>query len=390
MISWEIAPFIAIIFIIPLSLTIYYLKSIKSGKTRRPLILKDLVIIFIIIFQIWAFIPCLTAPFTAEKFTDIYENVFGKNYLSFIPKEVKQRLADKPFDVLKLLFMQSAKKSYAERKTIYYGNSSNQYLDIYLPMKPIFTPYPALVVIHGGATVKRNITNRGIATMETVNYFTAQGMAVITIEYRKPPEATFVEMIKDIRTAIVWIHEHSNSYSINKSQIFVLGRSRGGQLATTAIYSGVANNSWYLEHAGNYSSEYFAVAGIISVYGTLNPYLTKKLGNYYLFERNKVIYGSLPETEPNIYNLSSASFLVTKESPPTLLIHGRLDNAVFPEESRDLKRRLSEYDILNIYLEFPTGKHGFDTFSWSANGQLMHYFVERFIWAILYVNKYST
>jgi len=380
---WEIAPLIAIILLIPLAIfTILHIKALKVREKKRS-ILSILLIMCIIVFQVWAVIPAILAPHYANNFDQIFINTFGENYEKVIPDSILQKLSQKPFSWKKLL-LRSVPNEYTVIKKIYYGNHTRQFFDIYYPLN-VSGLKPAIIVIHGGATIE-NSSNDGIAEIMTARYFTAQGIIVISLEYRIPPEAHFVEMVSDVRTAIKWIRDHSEEYHINKNQIFVMGRSRGGHLATTAVYSGMNNNSWYMENAGNYTSNDLKVLGVISLYGAVNPYMAGVWGNDFIDKRNKIVFGVGRDEAPDLYRNGSAAYLVGNNTPPTFIMHGSLDRMVIPKESRHLAQVLTENGILNVYLELPTGQHGFDALAWSPGGQIMYYYLERFIWFLIYNN----
>jgi len=380
---WEIAPIITIYLLSPIVVGYLIFNKLKQKKcaARKRSILSLPLIFTMLFFYVWAFIPAITASGYAKQFDEIFYNTFGEDYENKIPKEILNKLSKKPFSWSKMIRMEVPNK-FTVVRNIYYGNHSRQFFDIYYPLN-VSGYRPAIILIHGGATLKGS-SNRAIAEVMTAKYFTAQGIIVISVEYRVPPEAHFIEMVTDVRTAIKWIRDHAEAYHINKSQIFVMGRSRGGQLATTAVYSGMNNNTWYMENAGNFTSKDLEVMGVISLYGTVNPYMAKEWGNDYIDNLNEIIFGASREEAPDLYRNCSAEYLIGENTPPTFIMHGSLDKIVYPTESRHLAQALTEKGILNIYLELPTGKHAFDTLPWTPGGQLMYYYLERFIWYLIY------
>ena len=53
-------------------------------------------------------------------------------------------------------------------------------------------------------------------------------------------------------------------------------------------------------------------------------------------------------------------------------------------ESRVLVEELEKEGVQHIYLEIPTGQHGFETVPGTAGNLLTFYFVPRFIFSVLY------
>lgn len=341
-------------------------------------------------FSLWGSIPAFVAPLVGSSFEGEFLTTFGKDYMDTIPPHIKSQLKHSPFSYAEMLF-DSPKPDFEEIKDIKYGtDSADQFFDIFIPKRDPPTNgtdrFPVLVTVHGGASEMASGHSRGLSEREIANYFAGRHpIIVVTPEYRKPPDFHFVEMVTDIRSVVVYLKQHAATYKIDPNQIFLLGRSRGGHLVTTAAFGSMTNNTWYAQHCGNYAYSDLTVRGVINMYGAVDAYDVPTFGNERMVELNENIFGVTRDADPDLYRNGSAPYLVAAGTPPTLTIQGLLDKLVIPAESRALNSALKTHSIPHsLMLEYFIGQHGFDAFLFTPGGQLMVYFVERFIWFLYF------
>lgn len=60
--------------------------------------------------------------------------------------------------------------------------------------------------------------------------FTDAGVAVATLEYPLFPDATLVETVREVRSAVAWLYRHGADYGVDPSRIYASGSSAGGHL----------------------------------------------------------------------------------------------------------------------------------------------------------------
>ena len=89
--------------------------------------------------------------------------------------------------------------------------------------------------------------------------------------------------------------------------------------------------------------------------------------------------GGTPAQKPEVYAAASPSNFVNATTPPTLLIHGRLDPIVWPEQSERLAARLKENGRPYFHLYLPWATHGCDANLHGPSGQLSLYAIDRFL-----------
>lgn len=343
-------------------------------------------------FSLWGSIPAIVAPMVGSSFENQFLTAFGKDFMGVIPPYIQARLKHNPFSYAEMLF-DAPDTEFEEIKDVKYGSDDPkvQYFDIFIPKNrddPLngTDRFPVIITVHGGASESASGNARGAAERDTAKYFAGlHPIIVVSPEYRSPPEAHFVEMVTDIRSVIVYLKQHASQYRIDPNQIFLLGRSRGGHLVTTAAYGSMTNNSWYKQNCGNYAYNDLTVRGVINLYGAVDAYDVPSFHNPRMVDLNENIFGVSIDADPDLYRNGSAPYLVAAGTPPTLTLQGMLDKLVVPDESRALNNALKAHSIpRTLLLEYAIGQHGFDGLFFTPGGQIMVYFVERFFWFLYF------
>jgi acetyl esterase len=96
--------------------------------------------------------------------------------------------------------------------------------------RPAAAAIAAVVYVHGGAwTSGDRSMNAAIA-----RHLAANGIAVLSIDFRMPPEATYPLTVTDVAAAVRWMRTHSTDVGTIPSRVGLLGTSSGGHLALLA------------------------------------------------------------------------------------------------------------------------------------------------------------
>lgn len=117
-----------------------------------------------------------------------------------------------------------------------YGADPMQFARIYRPAAASgSTPLPVIVYFHGGGWVIADVNTYDAAPREMAKRLNA---IVVSVEYRKAPEAKFPAQHDDAATAYRWVLQNAASWGGDAQRIALAGESAGGNLAVaTAIYA---------------------------------------------------------------------------------------------------------------------------------------------------------
>ncbi len=107
---------------------------------------------------------------------------------------------------------------------ICYSKEADQYLDIHLPECHRF---PVFLYFHGGGIERGDKANRYDLF---IHHLTANGIAVVSANYRMYPHAKYPEFIEDAACATAWVFENMKTYG-EVTHIYVGGSSAGGYLS---------------------------------------------------------------------------------------------------------------------------------------------------------------
>ncbi|MGE3316500.1 MAG: alpha/beta hydrolase fold domain-containing protein [Planctomycetaceae bacterium] len=229
-------------------------------------------------------------------------------------------------------------------------------LDLYQP-KGISKPAPALIFIHGGGWKggKRNDYRY------YCQRFAAKGYVTATITYRltsrdeeKNVKNPFPAALHDAKAAVRFIRANAAKYYVNPDQIAVLGGSAGGHLSMMVGYSSDVPE---LEGDGGNSNVSSRVQAVVNLYGPTD--LTKPMAQV-----SKLVIdfvgGKKYDEAPEIYSKISPLTYITKDDPPTLILHGTVDAIVQVDQSDLLAAKLKETGVPYIYDRLPGWPHAMD------------------------------
>ncbi len=134
---------------------------------------------------------------------------------------------------------------------------------LYRPRGP--GPFPAIVEVHGGAwTSNDRTTNTPIHEKLSRN-----GIFVMAIDFRMPPNFLYPDSIKDINFSIRWLRKNANQFNIVPSSIGLLGTSSGGHQAI--LNALLPNNPNFLDAELEYQTVDPTVGHVIACWPVLDP-----------------------------------------------------------------------------------------------------------------------
>ncbi len=190
-------------------------------------------------------------------------------------------------------------------------------LDLYSP-KQLDKSVPGLIFIHGGAWKGGQRSDYHYYGVK----FAGEGFVVATVSYRLLPDWPFPAAVHDVKCAIRWMRANAEDLQINPDHIGVAGGSAGGHLALMVGYSADVPE---LEGNGGHAGISSRVQAVVNLYGPTDlttPFATSN-GTVVDFMGGKRIADAQQQ-----YELASPITHVTKDDPPTLILHGAIDDTV--------------------------------------------------------------
>ena len=252
-----------------------------------------------------------------------------------------------------------------------FDSSTNQLkADVHRPAGDLDAVRPVIVFIHGGALMmgNRSLKPTPGSLLETL---LAAGYVVVSIDYRLAPEAKLPAILDDVIDACRWVRQRGPElFQADPQQLFVMGQSAGGYLtqmmgwrlhpAPRALVSfwgyGDIAGPWYAQPDAFYRQQ---------------PLVSKEEADrtggakLYLYCRQQglwpvVLTGLDPAKDADAFKPFCPVRNITRDYPPTLLIHGTKDTDVPYELSVQMDKELASKNVPHQFITIPEGGHGFD------------------------------
>jgi len=217
-------------------------------------------------------------------------------------------------------------------------------LDIYRPLRPITTPTPAVIWIHGGGW------STGDKYPSSVTLLAKAGFFCVSINYRLSGEAKFPAAVEDCKCAVRWLRANAASFNVNPDAIGVWGGSAGGHLS---LMVACADASAGLEGNGGWAGVSSRVQAVCSYYGPTD--LTVAFGQASV---DSFIGASLQQN-PDAFRRASPVFYVSADDPPLLMVHGDKDPVVPLAQSEEMLAAYQEQGLDARLIVVRNAGHGF-------------------------------
>jgi acetyl esterase/lipase len=251
-------------------------------------------------------------------------------------------------------------------------------VDVYRP--PDNRMRAVILWIHGGALIFGDRTRMRNAQL---GRYLQEGFIVVSIDYRLAPETKLPGIIEDLQDAYRWVRtQGALFFRANPQRIAVVGHSAGGYLTLVAGYRchpppralvsfygyGDITGAWY-SHPDPFYLKQPAVTPGQARQAVESTSVTEgdeeRRWPFYLYCRQqglwpKEVGGWDPATEPREFDPYSPLRNVTRNFPPTLLLHGDRDTDVPFEQSVLMARELKRHGVKHRLIRIQGGEHGFD------------------------------
>jgi acetyl esterase/lipase len=258
-----------------------------------------------------------------------------------------------------------------------YGKAGNKalFLDLYKP-KESKGKTPGLIFVHGGSWRGGNRKIYGYYCQ----HFAEKGYVAATIEYRLSGEAPFPAAIQDVKCAIRWMRANAGKLGVDPDKIGLVGGSAGGHLVLLAAYANTDDPE--LEGTGGNPGVSSRVQAVVDLYGPVTLRANKSS------PKNPVLQfmgGKSSDEAPELYAKASPFNHLTKDAPPTLILHGTVDELVPIAQSDKLAAKLAELGVPYLYDRQEGWHHGMDAVE-VVNARCV-WFMDQFLSQVLPASK---
>jgi acetyl esterase/lipase len=180
-------------------------------------------------------------------------------------------------------------------------------------------PFPAMLVIHGGAWRAGNKADVGMVMRQ----FARRGYVAVSPQYRFCPKDVFPAQVHDVKAAVRWVKAHAKERRIDPEHIGAVGFSAGGHLA---LMLGVTDRRDGLEGDVSAGAPDTRIQAVVNYFGPSDlgardiPEVSKPLVRDFL--------GATPTDRADLAAKASPRSYVTKDDPPILTFQGTKDPLV--------------------------------------------------------------
>ncbi len=221
------------------------------------------------------------------------------------------------------------------RRGVEYGKGGDVplKLDLYSP-KAKNDPKPALIFVHGGGWKSGRRDDYRYYGIK----FAQRGFVVASISYRLRNVAPFPAAVEDAKCAVRWIRANAAMLNVDPERIAIVGGSAGGYLAMMVGYSSDVPE---LEGHGGNAGVSSCVQAVVNLYGPTD------LTTAYAREHDLVkrFLGKSYEEAPKLYERASPLQHVSADDPPTLILHGTLDELVPISQADALAAKIKQHGV---------------------------------------------
>jgi acetyl esterase/lipase len=222
-------------------------------------------------------------------------------------------------------------------------------ITVYMPSQRAATGQ-AVIICPGGGYVNLSYSWEGSDVAKLLN---AKGITAIVLKYRLPNSKSNItphlSPLMDAKRAIRLVRANAARWNINPSKVGIMGFSAGGHLASTLgthFDNGDANAADTVERFSSRPDFMVLVYPVIS--------MSKPI--MHAGSRNNLIGANADSSLARLY---SNELQVTKQTPPTFLVHATDDKTVPVENSLLMYQALKDNGVPVEMHIYPTGGHGF-------------------------------
>lgn len=226
----------------------------------------------------------------------------------------------------------------ASTRTLSYKSAGTQELELAFYASRQDGPRPTVVLLHGGGW-------RYGSHLETGDWprlLVEAGFSVASVQYRLSSDTyhSWQDAPADIHDALVYLQQHASQLNIDTEHLTLFGQSAGGHLALLEAY------------------RYQTVRSAVALYAPIDLALDYRTSRDKSAELDFI--GGPPGQYADRYRALSPSTYVTPRTPRTLLVQGKSDDMVTPENAHRLAELLGDHGVEHTLLLLPLTGHSFE------------------------------
>lgn len=223
---------------------------------------------------------------------------------------------------------------------------SRPVIQIHLPARSKATG-ASVVIFPGGGYAGLTFDFEGT---QQANYFIDHGIAAFVVKYRIPSDQTMVDKsmgpLMDAQQAMRFVRQHAAEWDLDPERMGAIGFSAGGHLASTLA------THFDKSYVDNPDQVDLRPSFLVLVYPVIS--MDEKITH---MDSRKALLGTAP-AESRIRFFSN-ELQVTKDTPPTLILHAADDRLVDVDNSVAFFEALRHAGVPVEARLFQKGQHGF-------------------------------
>ncbi|MBQ6380769.1 MAG: alpha/beta hydrolase [Clostridia bacterium] len=220
---------------------------------------------------------------------------------------------------------------------------------------------PVIFYTHGGGWVTGTRYDR----LDTTKTLVQNGFVVVCPEYDLCDEQThlYATCEKQLLEAVKWCEKNVSKFGGDMRRFCMVGDSAGGNLALELAYK--INGGVYQGYARVKAvSVIYPVTSIRAFYendNLLTSATGKKMALSYM--------GATPQEEPKRYESLNPQKYIGKNTPPTLIVTGKMDSSVPNDATYEFAKDLVDAKVQTQVIEVPFANHVGDRQATNFMGQ---------------------
>jgi acetyl esterase/lipase len=264
---------------------------------------------------------------------------------------VKFRVRSAALTVLILIELAGASRAFAQQRVrdVVYGRKFGMALtmDVWKPAKQNGTG--VIFMVSGAFNSGIDMVDSGFFGPVVFKPFLDRGYTLFLVSHGAQPKFTVSEIVPDIHRAVRFIRVHAKDNGVAPNRLGIMGASSGGFLALTIGTAGKLGDPVAEDPVERASSRVQAVACYCPPSDLVNY---GKVGcSIVEYEPVKFVWHAFgvqdkpKEEQIKVLRELSPIYAITKDMPPTLIIHGDADPKVPHEQSERFMAKLAEYKV---------------------------------------------